>query len=97
MRGKPLLNFGGRNPQKKGDIARNRLTAQTNNGEILVFTQTEDDGIINMSHWDAEGNITNGIDIPSSDMVMLYNLYRYVKENDIRNDFINPTGKNKED
>ena len=29
-------------------------------------------------------------------MVMLINLYRYVINNDIQNDFINPNGKNKE-
>jgi hypothetical protein len=27
---------------------------------------------------------------------MLLNLYRYIKDNDIQNDFINPNGANKE-
>ena len=32
--------------------------------------------------------------IPAGDMVMLVNLYKHIKENDIQNDFINPHGKN---
>lgn len=35
-------------------------------------------------------------EISVGDFVMLINLYRYIKENDIQNDFINPYGKNKE-
>ena len=35
--------------------------------------------------------------IPVGEFVMLMNLYRYIKDNDIKNDFINPYGKNKED
>jgi hypothetical protein len=34
--------------------------------------------------------------IPNGDMVMLINLYRYIKDNDIQNEFINPNGKNHE-
>lgn len=34
------------------------------------------------------------LEIPPGDMVMLFNLYRYIKENDIQNDFLNPGGKN---
>lgn len=35
-------------------------------------------------------------EISAGDFVMLINLYRYIKENDIQNDFINYHGKNKE-
>ena len=35
--------------------------------------------------------------IPPGDFVMLVNLYKHIKYNDIRNDFINPYGKNKEE
>ncbi|RXZ78161.1 hypothetical protein EBB07_29340 [Paenibacillaceae bacterium] len=31
--------------------------------------------------------------IPEGDMVMLVNYYRYMKENDVQCDFINPNGK----
>ena len=37
------------------------------------------------------------IDIPAADMVMLVNYYKYIKDNDIKNDFVNPSGKNKEE
>lgn len=39
---------------------------------------------------------TNDIEISNGDMVMLINLYRYIKRHDIQNDFINPYGKNVE-
>lgn len=39
---------------------------------------------------------TNDIEISNGNMVMLFNLYQYIKRNDIQNDFINPYGKNKE-
>ena len=35
-------------------------------------------------------------EISAGDFVMLINLYKYIKDNDIQNDFINPYGKNKE-
>lgn len=74
----------------------NRLTFQSNNGEMLVFFQAEDDANVHVNRWDENGNGEHTITIPYTDCIMLYNLYRYVKENDIKNDFINPNGKNKE-
>ena len=35
-------------------------------------------------------------EISAGDFVMLINWYKYIKGNDIQNDFINPYGKNKE-
>lgn len=35
-------------------------------------------------------------EISAGDFVMLINLYKYIKDNDIQNDFINYHGKNKE-
>lgn len=32
--------------------------------------------------------------ITAGDFVMLINLYKHIKDNDIQNDFINPHGKN---
>ena len=75
----------------------NRLTAQTNNGEMLVFFQAEDDATIHVNRWDDKGNAEHTASIATTDFIMLYNLYRYIKENDIRNDFINPNGKTKEE
>ena len=50
-------------------------------GEIIVTTKSENKA-------DEVYSITPG------DFVMLLNLYHYIKENDIQNDFINPYGKN---
>ena len=55
------------------------------NHAVKVYTQYPD-GI----------NEADSITIEPGDMVMLLNLYRYVKRNDIQNDFINPHGKNSE-
>ena len=33
--------------------------------------------------------------IPPTDMVMLFNLYQHIKNNNIQNEFINPHGTNK--
>ena len=71
----------------------NRLTFQTNNGEMLVFFQKEDDANVEVFYWNEEGNTEDATPISAPDFVMLYNFYRFVKENDIYNDFINPNGK----
>lgn len=52
--------------------------------------QKDHDGTVIVSSAGREDYISNG------DMVMLMNLYRYIKDNDIQNDFINPYRKNKE-
>ena len=75
----------------------NRLSFQTNNGEMIVLFQEEDDAKVGFSHWNDEGEVESLPDIPAPDFVMLLNYYRYVKTFDIRNGFINPHGKNKEE
>lgn len=71
----------------------------SNNG-TMQFIQNERDGdvIIHTFHnFNDFSETKNDIHISNGDMVMLINLYRYVKDHDIQNDFINPDGKNKED
>lgn len=63
-----------------------KLTFDTNNGGILAVEQKKHDGSIQLS---------NGVKISAGDFVMLLNYYRYVKNNDIQNDFINYWGKKK--
>lgn len=65
----------------------NQFTFNVNNGGIFTATQEKHDGKIILSD--------NTI-IPAGDMIMLFNYYRYIKNNNIQNDFINPTGTNKE-
>ena len=72
-----------------------KLIFEVNNGDTLFLTQVSKDGDTILSKYDGDRE-TCETTIPAGDMVMLLNLYRYVKRNDIQNDFINPTGKNKE-
>lgn len=69
-----------------------KLTYEVNNGRQLELIQRGHDGTVLI----ADDSISKTEFIPAGDMVMLINLYRYIKDNDIQNDFINPTGKNKE-
>ena len=72
------------------------ISFDTNNGGVLFLEQRTHDAPVRVEKRDA-GEYVERVDIISAgDMVMLINLYRYVKDNDIQNDFINPDGKNRE-
>ena len=72
------------------------INFKVNNGDTLVLTQEKDDGKVNVVRADRQGRIDYRYGISAGDFTMLLNLYRHIKENDIKNDFINPYGKNKE-
>lgn len=72
------------------------ISFEVNNGGVLEFTQNEPNGDVRV-HRLEDGHKVYGNTIPAGDMVMLFNLYTYVKENDIQNDFINYYGKNKDE
>lgn len=77
----------------------NKLTYFVNNNGTMEISQSELDGkaIVHTFHnYNDFSDTTNDIEISAGDMVMLINLYRYIKENDIQDDFINPNGKNQE-
>lgn len=77
----------------------NKLTYLVNNNGTMEISQKEIDGnaTVHTFHGASDFSDTqNDIIIPAGDMVMLVNFYRYIKENDIQHDFINPSGKNKE-
>lgn len=65
----------------------NTFTFKVNNGQVMELSQCGIDHDIIL-----EG--VNPLYIPSGDMVMLINLYKYIRDNDIQNEFINPYGKN---
>lgn len=67
----------------------------TNNNGILRLEQTAADGIVQVTR-EENGTAERIEKITAGDFVMLLNLYRHIKSNDIQNDFINPYGKNKE-
>lgn len=63
-----------------------------NNKRIMEVTQAKNDGEVKISiNGDELATISTG------DFVMLINLYQYIKNNDIQNDFINPYGKNRDE
>lgn len=72
------------------------IEIEVNNGQTLFLTQVSKDGDTILNRWDGD-KMEYERTIPAGDMVMILNLYRYVKDNDIYDSFINPKGKNKED
>ena len=71
------------------------ISFDVNNGGALFLEQRAHDAHVRVER--REGDYVDRVDIiGAGDMVMLLNLYRYVKDNDIQNDFINPEGKNRE-
>jgi len=72
------------------------INFKVNNGDTLVLTQENNDGKVNVARTDRTGNIDYQYDISAGDFTMLLALYRYIKDNDVQNDFINPYGKNEE-
>ena len=66
-----------------------KISFNTNNGATLDVIQYQKDGIVYV-----KSENSKNIEISAGDMVMLLNYYRYIKENDIQCDFINPYGKN---
>jgi hypothetical protein len=57
------------------------IELRVNNNQVLVVKQNNQYGDIEVSDYD----------IPASDFVMLLNYYRYIKDNNIQCDFINPS------
>lgn len=74
------------------------IEVEINNNRKLRVSQTESDKIrggIGLEHIDEIGNIERRDLIDEGDFVMLMNYYSYIKDNDIRDDFINRHGVNK--
>ena len=76
-------------------MRQNTLSFKTNNNGILNMIQHEIDGKVIVKRLEKDKSYKTITTIPAGDMVMLVNLYKYIKENDIQNDFINPHGENK--
>lgn len=71
------------------------IELEVNNGQTLFLTQVSKDGDTILNRWNGQ-TMRYERTIPAGDMVMLLNLYRYVKDNDIYDSFINPEGNNKD-
>ena len=73
----------------------NKIIFEVNNQSLLSFEQAAIDKKVSVYNTSNSGKEFLR-DISCGDFVMLFNLYDYIKRNDIQNDFINPNGKNKE-
>ena len=77
-------------------MRQNTLSFKTNNNGIMNMIQHEIDGTVIVKCLEEDKSYQQIVEIPAGDMVMLVNLYKHIKENDIQNAFINPNGKNKD-
>lgn len=75
-------------------MRQNTLSFKINNNGIMNMIQHELDGKVVVKRLEKDRGYKTITTIPAGDMVMLVNLYKHIKENDIQNDFINPYGKN---
>ena len=66
-----------------------------NNGDHLTVTQERPDGPVKVIRESSAGTVSEDepMRIPAGDMVMLLNYYRYVKDNDLYCEFVNPGGR----
>ena len=75
----------------------NNIEVEINNGGKFKLSQSEADkahcGIL-LETIDYKGEVYRRDLISEGDFVMLMNYYMYVKDNDIKDDFINIEGKN---
>lgn len=69
------------------------LEFNVNNKGVLTVQQSSPDATVTVTTM-RDGKIENNYTISNGDFVMLLNLYRYIKDHDIQNDFINYHGKN---
>lgn len=74
-------------------MRQNTLSFKTNNAAILNMIQQELDGKIIVKRLEKDRGYKTITTIPAGDMVMLVNMYKYIKENNIQNAFVNPNGK----
>ena len=75
-------------------MRQNTLSFKTNNNGIMNMIQHEIDGKVIVKRLEKDKGYKTITTIPAGDMVMLVNMYKHIKENDIQNDFINSHGKN---
>ena len=71
------------------------LEFEINNKGILTVEQSSPDAAVTVAII-RDGKAENNYTISNGDFIMLLNLYRHIKDNDIQNDFINYHGKNHE-
>lgn len=76
------------------------IEIEVNNKEKMILVQTESDKEregIGLETRNSSGKLERRDLIYEGDFVMLMNYYKYVKDNDIKDEFININGKNNKD
>lgn len=74
-----------------------KIDVEINNGRIMRIIQTDVDKArcgIGLETINSQGKVEERLLIEEGDFVMLINYYRYIKEYDIKDDFINRDGLN---
>lgn len=72
------------------------ISFDVNNRQLITLSQEEHDGSVEvkvLSLINLKGDENDKYYISNGDFVMLLNYYKYIKDNDIQCDFINPNGK----
>lgn len=77
-------------------MRKNTISLKVNNKELLNIMQNEIGGDVKVKILNPKNHYKDFCNISAGDMVMLMNFYKYIKDSDIQNDFINPNGKNHE-
>lgn len=79
------------------NVKLNVISCDVNNGIQLEFLQAQPDGIVQLVQKErGRNNCEVLMNIDPEDMVMLANMYYYIKANNIKNEFINPNGVKKQ-
>lgn len=66
------------------------ISFDVNNQDKLIFRQEKHDAPVQVYRANGSDVIS---EIPAGEMVMLHNYYRWIKDNNIQHDFLNPNGK----
>lgn len=69
------------------------ISFNANNNQKIEISQFEHDDSVLVHTENSKGIQINEYEITNGDFVMLLNYYKFVKENNIQCDFINPYGK----
>lgn len=73
----------------------NKIEFEINNNRVMQISQESYDSKVTLTTFNkSNSEVDNEQTITAGDFVMLMNYYRYIKDNNIQCDFINPHGTN---
>lgn len=78
------------------NVKLNVISCDVSNDLQLEFLQAQPDGIVQIVQKErGQNNCKVLMNIDPNELISLANMYYYIKANDIKNDFINPSGSKK--